>query len=277
MTTFPPAINFHINRACDARCRFCFATFRDVPGQLPLAQVFETLELLRAAGAEKINFAGGEPTLHPQLGAMLRHARGLGLVTSLVTNGSRLERLLDRDAEALDWAGLSVDSAREDVEVALGRSRGDHVARSIHLADLCRVAGVRVKLNTVVTALNADEDLSAQVRRVRPERWKVFQVLPMLGQNDGLVEPLLISAEALARFVRRHEPLRAEGLAPVVEDNDTMRGSYGMVDPAGRFFGNATGAHVYSAPIREVGVEAAWAQVGFSPRKFDERGGRYAW
>ena len=109
MTTFPPAINFHINRACDARCRFCFATFRDVPGQLPLAQVFETLDLLRAAGAEKINFAGGEPTLHPQLGAMLRHARGLGLVTSLVTNGSRLERLLDHDAEALDWAGLSVD------------------------------------------------------------------------------------------------------------------------------------------------------------------------
>jgi radical S-adenosyl methionine domain-containing protein 2 len=119
----------------------------------------------------------------------------------------------------------------EDVEVALGRSRGQHVAQSIRLAALCRASGVRVKLNTVVTTLNAEEDLSGLVRQIAPERWKVFQVLPMLGQNDGAVEPLLISAEAFDGFVLRHEPLRTERLAPVVEDNDTMRGSYAMIDP----------------------------------------------
>ena len=277
MNLLPPAINFHINRHCNARCRFCFATFRDVPGLLSLGDALRTIDLLRAAGAEKINFAGGEPTLHPQLGALLRHAHGLGLVTSVVTNGARLERLLRDHAEVLDWAGLSVDSGREDVEVALGRSRGGHVAQSIHLADLCRASGVRVKLNTVVTTLNAEEELSGLVRRIAPERWKVFQVLPMVGQNDGVVEPLLISAAAFDAFVRRHEPLRGEGLAPVVEDNDTMRGSYAMIDPAGRFFGNATGAHVYSDPIVAQGVAATLAQVGFVPHKFEGRGGRYAW
>ena len=277
MSLLPPAVNFHINRHCNARCRFCFATFRDVSGQLSLAEAMKTIDLLHAAGAEKLNFAGGEPTLHPQLGALLRHAHGLGLVTSVVTNGARLERLLLEHAEVLDWAGLSVDSAREDVEVALGRSRGQHVAQSVRLAEQCRAAGVRVKLNTVVTTLNAEEDLSGLVRQIAPERWKVFQVLPMLGQNEGAVEPLLISAEAFDGFVRRHEPLRAEGLAPVVEDNDTMRGSYAMIDPAGRFFGNATGAHVYSDPIVTFGVAATLAQVGFVPHKFEGRGGRYTW
>jgi radical S-adenosyl methionine domain-containing protein 2 len=137
--------------------------------------------------------------------------------------------------------------------------------------------GVRVKLNTVVCALNVDQDLSPLVRAIRPDRWKVFQALPMVGQNDGRIDELLISAEAFERFLARHEHLAGEGFGAIAEDNDAMRGSYLMVDPLGRFFGNATGTHVYSAPIIEVGVHAAAAQVGFDTAKFERRGGRYAW
>jgi radical S-adenosyl methionine domain-containing protein 2 len=235
------------------------------------------VDALRDAGAEKLNFAGGEPTLHRHLGRLVSHAKRVGLVTSVVTNGFKLDPLLDAHAADLDWVGLSVDSADEAVEVELGRSRGDHVRKSLGLADRCRSEGVRVKLNTVVTALNCREDMSAFVRRFQPERWKVFQVLPMAGQNDGAVEALLIDEGRFRAFVERHQHLAFEGLAPVAEGNDDMRGSYVMVDPLGRFFGNATGRHVYSAPILEVGVEVALAQVGVSTGKFEARGGRYAW
>lgn len=272
-----PSVNFHIYKPCNATCRFCFATFRDVIGHLPLPEALNVLDALRSAGAEKINFAGGEPTLHPHVGQLVAHARGLGLVTSVVTNGARLDRLLDDHAEDLDWVGLSVDSGNEAVETALGRGRSGHVATAIALAGRCRAAFVRVKLNTVVSALNWDEDMSPLVRRVRPERWKVFQVLPMEGQNDGDVEPLLVSADQFAAFVTRHGHLRQEGLGPIVEDNEAMRGSYVMVDPLGRFYGNATGRHVYSEPILEVGVAKALAQIGFSESKFEARGGRYQW
>jgi radical S-adenosyl methionine domain-containing protein 2 len=272
-----PAVNFHVLKACDAACRFCFATFRDVRGQLSVGDAFRLMEALRASGTEKLNFAGGEPTLHPRIGDLVAEGRRLGFVTSLVTNGSRLDRLLEHHAPDLDWVGLSVDSAREEVEVALGRSRGSHVERSVALADRARSAGVRVKLNTVVTRLTCDEDMSPLVRRIRPERWKVFQVLPIGGQNDGAVEPLLVSRDEFRAFVDRHAGLADDGLAPIVEDNDAMKGSYVMVDPLGRFYGNATGRHVYSAPILSVGVEAALSQVGFSPSKFDARGGRYSW
>lgn len=272
-----PSVNFHIYKPCNATCRFCFATFRDVNGQLALPDALRVLDALRSAGAEKINFAGGEPTLHPHIGPLVAHARGLGLVTSVVTNGARLDRLLDHHAEDLDWVGLSVDSGDEAVETALGRGRGTHVANAIALADRCRAAFVRVKLNTVVSALNWNEDMSALVRRLRPERWKVFQVLPVDGQNDGDVETLLVSEAQFASFVSRHHHLVAEGLGPVVEDNDAMRGSYVMVDPLGRFYGNSTGRHVYSEPILQAGVERALAQVGFSESKFEARGGRYQW
>jgi radical S-adenosyl methionine domain-containing protein 2 len=170
-----------------------------------------------------------------------------------------------------------VDSADEATEVALGRSRGRHFADSLALAARCRTLGIRIKLNSVICALNADEDMSDFVRLMAPERWKVFQVLPMRGQNDRCVESLLISAQRFAAFVARHQPLAAEGLGPIVEDNDAMRGSYAMIDPLGRFFGNTTGEHLYSRPILEVGVEAALAEVGFSASKFVQRGGMYPW
>jgi len=170
-----------------------------------------------------------------------------------------------------------VDSAREHTQSLLGRGDGHHVGRSIELFDLARRAGIRVKLNTVVTALNWDEDMSAFVRRVRPDRWKVFQVLPIAGQNDGMVEPLLIDEQRFRAFVDRHAHLAAEGRGPVAESNDAILGSYAMVDPRGRFFGDSTGTHIYSDPILEVGVEAALAQVGFDPEKLVERGGHYDW
>lgn len=276
MTT-PIAINYHLYKPCNAHCRFCFATFRDVHGSLDPADATRLIECLREAGGQKLNFAGGEPTLHPHIAPLIRHAKQIGFTTSIVTNGARLRPLLEAHASALDWVGLSVDSGREQVQEALGRGRGDHVVRSIALADLARAAGVRVKLNTVVTALTCDEDMSALVRRIRPERWKVFQVLPVEGQNDGSVEDLLISPEAFEAFVERHRHLAAEGYAPIVEDNDAMRGSYVMIDPLGRFYGNATGSHVYSEPILRVGVARALEQVGFSPDKLRARGGLYAW
>lgn len=55
-----------------------------------------------------------------------------------------------------------------------------------------------------------------------------------------------------------------------------MRGSYAMVDPAGRFYDNIDGPHHYSRPLLEVGVDAAWADVGFFMARFEERGGRYS-
>lgn len=273
----PPAINFHILRACDARCTFCFATFRETQGRLRTRDALKVLDLLRAAGAEKINFAGGEPTLHPDLHQLVLHAHHLGFTTSVITNGSRLEKLLKRTTGALDWVGLSVDSASEETQFQLGRGSGDHVARARRLVAACRAAAVRVKINTVVTALSWQEDMSSFIRDSRPERWKVFQVLRVEDQNDGDVESLLISREQFEAFVQRHAFLAEEGLAPVPESNDAMIDSYAMIDPMGRFFGNTNGRHQVGPAILELGALPALNAVGFQEQKLVARGGIYAW
>ncbi len=197
----------------------------------------------------------------------------------LVTNGSRLPDALGGYAGSLDWVTLSIDSASPSTLVELGRAvqgrRALPVERYLAIADVVRRLGMRLKLNTVVTALNRHEDMSDFVRALGPERWKVFRVLPVDGQNDGTVEPLLVSGADFAAFVRRHRHLEESGIVVVPEDNEDMRGSYAMIDPAGRFFDNVTGGYRYSAPILGAGIDRAWRQTCFSMDRFLQRGGSY--
>lgn len=226
----PIAVNFHLWPKCNLSCSFCFAGFPEARAVMELDHARALLEALAAAGTEKLTFVGGEPTLHPNLPELVRHAAQLGLVTCVVTNGARLRHLLHAAGDAVHWVGLSIDSASEDVQAALGRGKGDHVRSSLEHADELRRHGIRIKLNSVITQMNWQEDLSALVRRVGPERWKAFQVLRVEGENDGVVDPLLINSMQFAEFVQRHQHLAEEGLAPVCEDNDAMRGSYAMID-----------------------------------------------
>ena len=125
----PISVNFHLWKPCNYHCRFCFATFPDIEGALTLNDAKHLLFLLREAGAEKLNFAGGEPTLHPNIGELVAESHRLGFITSLVSNGARMTELLEKHAHEIDWVALSVDSASEAVQKNLGRGNGNHVSR----------------------------------------------------------------------------------------------------------------------------------------------------
>jgi radical S-adenosyl methionine domain-containing protein 2 len=142
---------------------------------------------------------------------------------------------------------------------------------------LAKVPHLRLKVNTVVTRLNLHDDMRPLIRRLRPARWKVFQVLPVQGQNDGVVEPLLITRAEFETYVARHRELDAEGIGPVAEDNQALTGTYLMLDALGRFFSNRTGEHVYTESILDVGVWGAVRQVGWDVEGFLARGGLYRW
>ena len=51
------------------------------------------------------------------------------------------------------------------------------------------------------------------ILEARPERWKLFQVLPVRGQNDGAVDPHLVTADEFEHYVesaRRVEVPRSD-------------------------------------------------------------------
>ena len=282
-----PSVNFHLWKPCNMKCRFCFATFQDVgqdvlpKGHLPREGCVSVVEALATAGFDKINFAGGEPTLCPWLPDLIRRAKELGLTTSIVTNGSRITpEWLDCVGNSLDWATLSIDTLDRQKLEGLGRTtRAGPLSEDNYLdvIDMLKERGVRLKINTVVTRSNCDEDLTGFIARARPERWKLLQVLPVGGQNDGLVDDHVITPDQFAGYVARNRRVETMGVAVVPESNDLMTGSYMMVDPAGRFFDNVAGNHVYSLPINEVGVDAALREVSVDPDRFRLRDGLYDW
>lgn len=278
----PPSVNWHLNRACTMNCRCCFGRFQDVPRDELVSRREDAVMLtaLLARHFEKVTLTGGEPLLCPFIDNLLAVCKLFDRTTMLVSNGSPLvgaPARIERFRGALDWFGISIDSARPDVLEALGRApRGGAIRpeQYIDLARRLRSVGVRLKLNTVVSALNVDEDLRAFVEALAPERWKVFQVMRVDGQNDKRVEGLLIDDEAFAQFVARHEDV---GVSFVAESNAVMSGSYAMLDPAGRFFDNTTGTHRYSRPVLQVGAVEAFRDVAFDAAKYVVRGGYYAW
>ncbi len=89
---FPRAINFHLLRACNAHCRYCFAGFPETPKRLSTSDAIEVMRRVRDGGGEKMNFVGGEPSLHPDIDQLVLAAKEMGFTTSIVSNGARLAR-----------------------------------------------------------------------------------------------------------------------------------------------------------------------------------------
>ena len=282
------AVNYHLWEPCNMRCKFCFATFQDVKnsilpkGHLPEELAIQVVKELANFGFEKITFAGGEPTLCPWLSKLIQTAKEHGLTTMIVTNGTSLtDKFLSDNQNYLDWIALSVDSINESTNREAGRAvngkRVIELDRYKEIVDNIKSYNYGLKINTVVHAKNVDEDLSKFIEYAKPIRWKVFQVLPIKGQNDFKIDEFKIDSERFNEFNIRHKHIAELGVKIVIENNDAMQGSYAMVDPAGRFYDNFNGTHNYSEPILKVGAKTAIKQVNYSLDKFEKRGGIYDW
>lgn len=114
----PETVNLHLWPRCNQGCTYCFERFRDVRGSMPNRSWMRLLDHLSERGVRRVNFAGGEPTLHPKLEELLMHARDIGLKASIVTNA---HRLTDQMLSHLDVVALSIDSNDDAVSARLGR------------------------------------------------------------------------------------------------------------------------------------------------------------
>lgn len=272
------------------KCKFCFAPFLDVveemdlpkEGRLPEEDSLALIEQLAEFGFEKINFAGGEPTLLRSLPTLIARAKALGMVTSIVTNGSRItERWLDSLNGTLDWIAVSIDTVDREKLIRMGRAIGGKTPITeqeyLDTAAAIKQRGIRLKINTVVNSVNWEEDLTGFICAAKPERWKLLQALPVKGQNDAHIEDFVVTPEQFKAYVHRNRSVEADGIQVVPENNAAMTESYAMIDPAGRFYDNAQGSHTYSQPALKTGVEIALTQVAIDPERFRQRGGIYEW
>lgn len=273
--------SFHIVKPCNMKCKFCYATFEDmkVVKQLPKNEAFIILDKLKEAGLQKITFAGGEPLLYKWIYDVIEYSKSIGLVTSIITNGSLLtDELLEMFKWKLDWVGISIDSLSELTNELIGRTNKE----KINYYDLCfkiKDAGFKLKINTVINSFNWYSYLGDFIDEVQPERWKVFQALRVEGQNDKEFNEIKVTDEQYKSFIDQHklkeDMTKRDCLVP--EDNEAMTGSYLLIDPLGRLFENSSGKHNYSCKLQDNDIDLCLSEINLNREMFEQRGGIYNW
>lgn len=277
------SVNYFISRTCNYSCKFCFHTQKN-HDILSIEDARRGIQLLRDAGTEKINFAGGEPFLHPRfLGELCKECFHLGIAVSIISNGSLITPswMLEYGGY-VDILGVSIDSFDGNTNAAIGRggeSNNKHIERALRTRELCARHDILFKMNTVVCRLNWQEDMREHIKQLDPMRWKVFQVLLLENENTGLLgelrnaRPLAIEESEFWSFVFRH----SEFGQLVPEANNVMQNSYLMLDEKMRFLDCSGGGKVAGRGILDVGVAKAYTESGFDRVMFEERGGVYDW
>jgi len=151
--------------------------------------------------------------LHKDICDLIKRAKLLGFTTCMVTNGSLLNKFwLKHMQHHLDWLGISIDASSDALHVAIGRASKRDIDRGAstnleHLKNMWKLAktlGYGLKLNTVVSRPTLDHDMSQLVVELLPDRWKVFQVLPVRGENDDSIYDMHVSDAVFTEWVQRH-------------------------------------------------------------------------
>ena len=136
----PRRLSVELANICNLHCSYCFRSDENL--YTSHAEFFP-LELLRrvigeartAANVTRINFTGGEPTLHPQFDETLKVIRDGGLTVSFVTNGWHFERVwptLQENRAAVSHVAFSLDGVtREDHDRWRGKGSFDRLVRAV--------------------------------------------------------------------------------------------------------------------------------------------------
>ena len=157
----PQAVNlfFHILTRCNLKCRHCYIN-PDQHGTetLPLNTIENWLKVFAEIGKPaNLILLGGEPTLHPDLAAVVQTARRLQFASVTIdTNGYLFHDILDRLTPSdLDYFSFSLDGATAETNDAL-RGRGSYDAC---LAGIRRAVakGFSTSLIYTVSTANIDE------------------------------------------------------------------------------------------------------------------------
>ena len=87
----PEGVTFELTYGCNLRCVHCYnPTHRALPHELTTGEISGLLTQLADLGVLTVTFTGGEPSVRPDIGEILHHARRQGLIIHLMTNATRM-------------------------------------------------------------------------------------------------------------------------------------------------------------------------------------------
>ncbi len=148
------SVTLFLTLRCNCRCGYCDFPGMDRGQDWDGARFARLLGALAHHGTARVGISGGEPLLHPDFEGIAGAANAGGFLTSLVTNGIRLDDHLD-SARAFDYVLCTIegDEGRHDAI----RGRGAYGAALRGLEALARRGRPRLGVICPVHGGNASQ------------------------------------------------------------------------------------------------------------------------
>lgn len=201
----PFTVCMWITDYCNLDCAYCYA--KPFSGRrMDSKRAIDLVEELVKMGVFDITFAGGEPTLHPEIVAMIDRATRGGMRIGLLSNGvslpqSRIDELERVTTKRNFILQISIDSVDPDVNDA---ARGKTL-RVLESLERLRHSSLEVQLATVVHKRNF-ESAHRIIEHYYPDI-KRFHFLNIQRTASALKKPelLLNQDETLEFWMRLRE------------------------------------------------------------------------
>lgn len=172
-------------RRCNLDCSYCNEYDR-TSAPVPLETMLHRIDRLADLGTTIITLSGGEPTLHPDLDALIRRIRDRGAIATLITNGLLLtpDRIRALNRAGLDYLQISIDNVAPD----------DVSKKSLRVLDrklewLARYAEFGVTINSVLGA-GVRNPHDAIVVGERARELGFTSTVGILHDHRGQLQPL---------------------------------------------------------------------------------------
>jgi cyclic pyranopterin phosphate synthase len=180
-------LRISITDRCNFRCVYCMepdVRFAPRESLLTTNEIIRVARIGESLGVRKVRLTGGEPTLHPELTAIIEGLRAATSVEiAMITNASLLTRRALREWKAAGLARvtISIDSLRPDRFARLTRSTSSAAGVVAGVEAAIAEGLTPLKLNAVlIRGFNDDEaaDLAALARRYAIEM-RFIEYMPL--------------------------------------------------------------------------------------------------
>ena len=204
MKILPAQVDIDLTNVCNQDCYYCnSADFRaEKPVQKKYTEYIDLLDKLagwrshspRSYGTiHTITFpGGGEPTVLINYEKVIEHTIDLGFLTSITTNGSNLDKLLDNVSveklRKIAWIGIDIDAGTQDLYEQIRRSL---TAKSLFskVCDNARgliQAGVNVDFKCLINPFNnTDQAMHDLFKLVAKLRGRMLYFRPVIIDNQA--------------------------------------------------------------------------------------------
>jgi MoaA/NifB/PqqE/SkfB family radical SAM enzyme len=258
---------------CNLACSFCYRT-RGIPLNTKEAKLL--LSAVRTGGSKAIVFAGGDPSIRPDITELIECAHSNDLGVEVQTNAHHLSPKFLDALRTVQLVGLSLDGP-DSLTHDTFRSKPGNFDRVISLMRRLNEWNIPIIVRSVVAEPNFRRvpeigRLLEGLTNVR--RWSLLEFSPI---GDGYLhqDTYTISRETFERVIRKAGD-SPHGVAPIdVYGAEKKAGTYALITPSGLVYGTGgvvrDGVHSTVGSILQEHLVDLASKLPFSRQRHESR------